>query len=440
MKRRLHPRRLCRAFFGAIALIFFVASFAVPSEASDSDREAALRGELSRLTEEIDGLRNELRAVRQQARSFAQELDRFDKEIRLIELSLERSERTIAETAAHAAEIEAAIASEEEVIERAQGMIGAILRDIAVADDESPLEVVFSSESLSHLLDDVVAKRQLERALLARLDDLRARERDLLLKREELSKKRTEEEELERLLAVERDELLVQRKLRSELLAETRGREEAFANRLKEEEANAAKIRTELYLLADLRKAIPFGDAYAIAKKMADAVGIRPAFLLAVLQKESRLGALVGNGYWRTDMHPRDWQAFLEITGELGLDPDKVPVSRKPSYGWGGAMGPAQFLPQTWLHYRDRIADLTGHHPPSPWVIEDAFAAAALKLAAGGATTKTPEAEWRAAMMYFAGGNWQDPAYAFYGDAVEELTSFFQRQIDILEQTNGTPS
>jgi hypothetical protein len=155
--------------------------------------------------------------------------------------------------------------------------------------------------------------------------------------------------------------------------------------------------------------------------------------LLAIIQKETRFGANVGTGLWRVDMHPRDWDAFIQITSELGLNPDDVPVSRKPSYGWGGAMGPAQFIPTTWLAYKDRVAAVTGHNPPSPWNMEDAFTASAIKLAAGGATTQNRSAEWKAAMIYFAGGNWSNPAYAFYGDSVEDLASEFQAYIDVLE-------
>ena len=48
-------------------------------------------------------------------------------------------------------------------------------------------------------------------------------------------------------------------------------------------------------------------------------------------------------------MHPnRDRPVFAVIAQTLGFNPDDLPVSRKPWYGWGGAMGPAQFIPSTW--------------------------------------------------------------------------------------------
>ena len=39
-------------------------------------------------------------------------------------------------------------------------------------------------------------------------------------------------------------------------------------------------------------------------------------------------------------MDPAQWPGFLTIVQRLGLNPDNVPVSKKPPYGWGGALGP----------------------------------------------------------------------------------------------------
>ncbi len=96
-------------------------------------------------------------------------------------------------------------------------------------------------------------------------------------------------------------------------------------------------------------------------------------------------------------------RAFLAITESLGLNPDDMPVSRKPSYGCGGAMGPAQFLPTTWVRFAPRVAQLTGHNPPNPWNTEDAFTASALLLADAGAGLQTEAGERAAAKAYISG-------------------------------------
>ncbi|MBI4134377.1 MAG: lytic murein transglycosylase [Candidatus Terrybacteria bacterium] len=403
------------------------------ARAEEESPQGVLREQLGDLTRQIDDLRAALRETRSQSRTISQERIRLDQEILRSELSLERSGRMIQSLGEEISGLEREIAASEAEIAGQREVVAVLLRAIAVSDESFLLSTIFSGGTLADLTDQFEAATRIEQGLLARITELRELEAEVGERKLALEEQRRNEETARQLLVVARDDLLVKRELRSRFLSETRGREQDFANQIEATEANAARIRTQLYLLADIGKALSFGEAFAVAKPISDAVGVRPAFLLAVLQKESRLGALSGTGFWRTDMHPRDWPAFLTITQELGLDPDQAPVSRKPSYGWGGAMGPAQFLPATWLAYRDRIIALTGHTPPSPWSVPDAFAAAAIKLAAGGANERTPAAEWRAAMIYFAGGNWKNPAYAFYGDAVEDLSAAFQAQINILE-------
>ena len=70
-------------------------------------------------------------------------------------------------------------------------------------------------------------------------------------------------------------------------------------------------------------------------------------------------------------------------------------------------MGIAQFMPTTWLAYKDRIAAMTGHNPPNPWVPVDAFTASAIKLANAGANAQTYEAERKAYAIYIGGKYWR---------------------------------
>jgi len=130
---------------------------------------------------------------------------------------------------------------------------------------------------------------------------------------------------------------------------------------------------------------------------------------------------------------PRDTVPYLDITRRLGLDPDLMPLSCPPGYGYGGAMGPAQFIPSTWVLYEDRIGKLTGNTPPNPWNPEDAFMASALLLSDNGADRGTRAAERLAALRYFAGwANAENPAYAFYGDGVLGLADKNQNLINQL--------
>ena len=131
----------------------------------------------------------------------------------------------------------------------------------------------------------------------------------------------------------------------------------------------------------------------------------------------------------------RDVDPFMKITAELGLDPYSQVVSCPPGYGYGGAMGPSQFIPSTWILYKDRLARITGQNPPNPWTPRTAIFATALLMDDNGAGKGTRADERLAALRYFAGwGNANKPAYAFYGDSVMELADDMQELIDVLER------
>jgi membrane-bound lytic murein transglycosylase B len=231
------------------------------------------------------------------------------------------------------------------------------------------------------------------------------------------------------------------------LLTQTKGKEANYQKLLKQNQAQAAAIRNRIYSLVDVaaNQQITFGQAVTIAQATSLQTGVRPALLLAILTQESNLGRNVGtcnrkgdpsSKSWKVIMKPtRDQVPFAQITKALGLDTDITPVScpmhdsSGAQIGWGGAMGPAQFIPSTWLGYQSQIAAITGRGA-NPWNIKDAFLAAALKLKADGATAAG--GEWAAAMRYFSGST--NPAYSFYGDNVIATATKYQADID---QLNG---
>ena len=139
---------------------------------------------------------------------------------------------------------------------------------------------------------------------------------------------------------------------------------------------------------------------------------VRPALVLAVLIQESDLGRNVGRGNWQEDMRSEDRPLFRQIMADLGYNLSK-PVSSRPSYGWGGAMGPAQFRPQTWLEYKSQVEEVTGQ-AADPYNIRDAFLAAALKLNHDGGCHD----ERKAVMKYFAGRRWNQKRFQWYGRQV----------------------
>jgi len=306
------------------------------------------------------------------------------------------------------------------------------LQGLYEIDQSSMLALIFSQKNLSDIFGEMNSLETLQRKTYDTISGIKITKKELEDQKQELSDKKEEELQLKALQQIQRGALRLQQAEKDSLLKQTKGEEAAFQALLKKATADATAIRKQIYMLEGVGLSMTLEDAYKHAKFAADRTGVRPAFLLAVLKQESSWGTNVGKGMWKKDMRAADQKAFIQICDELNVDPDQMPVSKKPSYGWGGAMGPAQFLPTTWLSYKDKVASLTGHNPPSPWDIDDAFTAAALKLANAGANQRTADEEWKAAMVYFAGNNWGKPVYGFYGDSVMELAGVIQEQLDIM--------
>ena len=143
------------------------------------------------------------------------------------------------------------------------------------------------------------------------------------------------------------------------------------------------------------------------------------------------VGKNTGRKFERVMNPKRDVPIFLQITKELGLDPYSTQVSCPMSFGWGGAMGPAQFIPSTWQLYKTKLSSILGK-TPNPWDIRDSFLAAALLLKDNGAKNGDVNSEWKAAMLYFSGS--LDPKYSFYGDNVMAIAEKYQQDINTLNK------
>lgn len=122
------------------------------------------------------------------------------------------------------------------------------------------------------------------------------------------------------------------------------------------------------------------------------------------------------------------------------MDPDKTPVSCPISSdgAYGGAMGPAQFMPTTWQLYDDKISGITGNKPASPFNNADAFTGTALLLKDNLTGCKSIyktifSQENCAAAKYYAGGYWKSyMSVGRYGYRVAQRSDDFADEIAIL--------
>ena len=160
---------------------------------------------------------------------------------------------------------------------------------------------------------------------------------------------------------------------------------------------------------------------YAGAEIIAPSVSIsRPSFCYA---------PDIAAGKSRRD----DESAFLRITKKLGLNPDTTPVSCPlASGGWGGAMGPSQFIPTTWEGLESSIMKAANSSTANPWNPEHAVIATSIYVGRLGAKAQTYTAERNAACSYYSGRACSG-SNEFYGNSVMNIAAKLQKDIDFLK-------
>ena len=390
---------------------------------------AALEGQIAEQQKILDVRQRESVTLERDRDILNAKIERAKLSIRVRTLAIEGLSREIVDKEARIGSLSGKIGREKE-------SLPALIRRTDRVDAFSLAEVMLGGKNLSEFLEDADEYRVIKDALR---DSFRALETDKTETEEErasLAEKRGEEVELRKLQELEKKKIEVQETEKRRILKISRGIEVEYQKIINAQERSAAQIRSELFTLRG-SAAIPFEKALEFASAAGKKTGVRPALILGVIAEESNLGENVGTGSWRTDMKaPRDTVPFQDITRRLGLNPDLMPVSKKPWYGFGRAMGPAQFIPSTWVLYEERIARATGHNPPNRWEPYDAFFAAAILLMDNGADSGGFAAERLAALRYFAGvTNAKRKSCAFYGGEVMELAEKYQKQINILSNS-----
>lgn len=435
--------RVVRFFLLFVILISLFATYlflnnelVFADEILSKQEEEEMEAKIKELEEKIGKYREEIIDNQKKARTLELELSILDDQISRIELEIQRMDLVISNLNRKIAQKEADIREVERQVDLEKTALAELIRQISKYDDVSFLEIILGRDKLSDFLSELKALENVQDQTQETLNKIHILKKELEEEKTELKKQKEEQIGLRFTQQSQRVSLEKKTNEKETLLEQTEGEERLFSQLIEKTEKDIEAVKNRLYYLKGIISdgEIRFEDAYKFAKFASIYTGIRPAFLLAILSRESGLGRNIGTGSWRIDMKPTQRKYYLQICRELGISPDDKPVSKKQWYGWGGAMGPAQFMPATWLGYKDRVAEITGNNPPSPWNVKDAFVAAALYLVNKGADQQTYNAEWKAAMVYLAGSNWDKPYLAFYGDQVMALATQFQEDINMLEK------
>ncbi len=427
--------RLKKVFANA-AICFLVAglptSFLFADEANDAAQKAALQAQLDQINTQIKQNQAGLGQLQTQRTSLERDVAILDAKIKDAQLAIKARDLTLRQLKGGISDKEKGISTLDSKVATGQESVAQMLRETHVIDNTSFAAIALAG-SLQGLMREIDDFEVIQRALSSSFAQMAAARSDLASRKTALEDQQQEEQDLLQIQVLQQNSLKDNERQKQSLVKSAKGQESVYQKLIVTQQKTAAQIEAELFSLRDT-KSVSFGDMYTFAKEAGAALGVRPAFVLGILAEESNLGQNVGSGSWRVDMNPtRDAPVFAEICATLGLNPDSQPVSKKPWYGWGGAMGPAQFIPSTWKQYADRISRITNQNPPNPWDARTAAFASALLLADNGADKQNPAAERLAALRYLAG--WKNAgkaAYAFYGDDVMELAAKFQSQIQVI--------
>ncbi|OGD43312.1 hypothetical protein A2567_02555 [Candidatus Azambacteria bacterium RIFOXYD1_FULL_42_11] len=407
-------------------LILFLPVLVFADERDDKIRQ---------LEASIEQYNQQIQKKQSEAQNLANQISIFELQIKQSQAEIDATNLTIKQLASAIGGKEAGIAQKEKEIKEQNILLAQYLRQVAYSDGSSLLGFLLKNDKFSDFFNDFNSLNNVQSKIQETLETIKELKEKLIKEKEDLEDDKAEQEQLKRIQNKQKAVLQGAKKDKQKLLEETKGQEKIYQQLIAKTRADIEVIKNQPYNLAMGFK-MTFEEALSRALPASQRTSVRSAFLMAILKIESDWGGNVGKGTWQTDMHPRDFNAFKKITGALGLNPDSTPVSKKPYYGWGGAMGPAQFLPTTWLLYEAAIANLTGHRPPSPWNIEDAFTASGLMLAESGADKQTYAAESKAAKIYIAGGRWNRSLTArIYSNNVMAEASRIQKDIDILNQS-----
>ena len=407
------------------------------SRAAQNDEERKqLEAQLSQLEKEIADHEAQIEEYKKQGKSLQSEIKKLESQIAKLNLQIKAITLNLAKLDSEISSTQAKISEAEKSIEFNRENLSQILQTLYENDKSDLIEVLLKNPQLSDFFGDLNNLMAVQENLNIVLRNIVEKRQELIDQKEVLALERADTASLKAYQDAQKANIQKTQSEKSNLLKITKGKESEYQKLLTEKKKTAAEIRKQIFKLLGGGE-LEFEEAYRLAKLAEQATGVRAALILAVLDRESALGRNVGRCDYQTAMHPtRDIPIFLTIMKELGLNSSLEQGALKVSCAnadgaYGGAMGPAQFIPSTWVLYADEVVSLTGNNPASPWNNADAFMATALYLKdAGGATTSVAN-QRIAAAKYYAGSRWRRYLWT-YGDRVIAQAQRFEEDIDVL--------
>ena len=434
---------------GSVALPVSVAYAQSSTLTLTQSERAALEAELAQLQAEMAEKQKELAGQQQYSGTLAGDIKVLTAKINAKKSEISVKNTKIKQLTVSIVEKKATIVSLSDKIDKQRQSLAQLIRKTNEMDKANLTSFLLSSHSLSEFYTDVARYDKLKQEVKSSVDSIKEIKGITEVTKSKLEKEQDQTLDEKKALESVQKSIESDKKTQQQLLSISKNKEAEYAKLIASQEKRANEIKAKLFNLAGGSQAIRFDVALGYAKSAGEQTGIEPAFVLAILTQESNLGANVGKCYLtNTDtgegistttgkvfsnvMKPtRDVPPFLEITSKLGYSASKTVVSCPIAgvAGWGGAMGPAQFIASTWKLFESRLQSALGHYA-NPWSAQDAFMASAMYLSDLGASGSSYSAQIRAACKYYGTGG----STCSYGRSVMNLKAKIQSDIDYLNQ------
>jgi peptidoglycan hydrolase CwlO-like protein len=403
------------------------------STASKINEQQQLQSQLQQLEQQINQYENQITSYRKQGNTLSNQIAELNANIAKINLQIEATTLTLQQLDQNIASTQTQISVTQADIVTKKAALANMLNNIYQTDQVSLIEVFLKNPRLSDFWGNVENLNLLQSNLRVATQQVTDLVGTLQNQEQQFAASRTDVSSIQDYQQSQKSQIATTQAQKSTILAETKGQESKYQALLTQTQQTAAQIRARIFQLLGGGQ-LSFEDAYQYAKMASNATGIDPSILLAVLDRESALGQNVGKCDYSTAMSPSNQPIFLEIAKSLNLDPNILTVSCPNSDGvYGGAMGPAQFVPSTWELYTSQISKITGNNPASPWNDADAFVATALYLkdamvGCQAIYSSSISQNRCVAAKYYAGSHWKNYLWT-YGEAVVDRAQSFASDI-----------
>ena len=462
---RIPLTKMLRVVIIATATIFFVfGSAAAPTffnkasgdatsgggtAASSTDPTTAqrtqLESQLAQLETQIDQYQGQIASYQTQGKTLNDQIGILNDKIASLTLQIQAVNLTAQQLNSNISEAQSQIVALQAAVTTKKAAMEALMRDLYQNDQVSLVQSFLQNPQISDVWNDTENITLAEGDLRMTAQQVAGLQSQLQNEEAQFEASKSDAASVVAYQAAQAQEVASTKTQEAQLLAATQGQESKYQALLAQTQMSAAQIRNQIFQLLGGGQ-LSFEDAYQYAQVASNATGIDPAFILAILDRESALGQNLGQCNYQSAMSPSDQPIFLAITQSLGLNPSEMMVSCPNTDGaYGGAMGPAQFVPSTWNSYSSAVAQITKDNPPSPWNDADAFVATALflrdNITGCQATYSTTLGQERCtAAKYYAGGDWKNYLWT-YGEAVVERAQNFESDIQtIANSTSSQPT